>query len=644
MRPRPLSALGSRLIPAILLACSAAVPWSLPVPVSAAAGGQKTAPAMDPAGPPRGTESELRDLVDRYSDDRIALLRRYPVDLSPERTARLKKYYADWQARVASIDFEPLGVEGRIDHIVLRRKIAAELRQLEREDTWEAETTALLPFGNTILALNDARMRMESLDPEKAAATLDKLATQIDLTRRGVEAATGRPAGGGAPGTGTNGTSATNGTNGTSGTNGGRDADKSPVAPIKTTKLVAFRAQRSLNTLTTALKGWFDYYQGYDPMFTWWADAPYKRTATALDAYRKLLRERVLGIRPGEDEDIVGTPIGREALATDLNAELIAYTPEELLAIGEREYAWCEAEMKKAAKEMGFDNWKDALEKVKTLHVPPGKQTDLIRDQAREAEDYVEKHDLITVPPLAKEVWRMQMMSPERQKVNPFFTGGETISVSFPTAGMDHDDKLMSMRGNNIHFARATVHHELIPGHHLQQFMNARYNTHRGAFRTPFWGEGWSLYWEMLLWDMGFPTTPENKIGMLFWRMHRASRIIFSLNFHLGNWTPEQCIDFLVEKGGHERANAEAEVRRSFNGSYQPLYQLAYMMGGLQFKALHDELVVKGKKMTNRQFHDTIIQGGNLPVEMVRARLLQQKLPRDYDASWKPLAPSKTAG
>ena len=87
----------------------------------------------------------------------------------------------------------------------------------------------------------------------------------------------------------------------------------------------------------------------------------------------------------------------------------------------------------------------------------------------------------------------------------------------------------------------------------------------------------------MLLWDKGFPTTPENKVGMLFWRMHRASRIIFSLNFHLGNWTPEQCIDFLVDQVGHERANAEAEVRRSFNGSYPPLYQLAYMMGGLQF-------------------------------------------------------------
>jgi hypothetical protein len=115
-RSRPLSALASRLIPAILLASAATL------------SGQKSAAALDPAGPPRGTESELRDLVDRYSDDRQALLRRYPVELSPERTGRLKKYYADWQARVASLDFGPLGVEGRIDHIVLRRRIATELR------------------------------------------------------------------------------------------------------------------------------------------------------------------------------------------------------------------------------------------------------------------------------------------------------------------------------------------------------------------------------------------------------------------------------------------------------------------------------------------------------------------------------------
>jgi hypothetical protein len=298
---------------------------------------------------------------------------------------------------------------------------------------------------------------------------------------------------------------------------------------------------------------------------------------------------------------------------------------------------------------MGFgDDWKAALEKVKNLYVEPGKQPDLIRDLAHEAEQYVEKHDLITVPPLAKEMWRMQMMSPQRQKVNPFFTGGEMISVSYPTDTMDHDDKMMSMRGNNIHFSRATVFHELIPGHHLQGFMNARYNSHRGAFRTAFWSEGWSLYWEMLLWDRGFQRSPEDRVGMLFWRMHRAARILFSLRFHLGEWTPQQCIDFLVDRVGHERANAEAEVRRSFNGSYPPLYQLAYMMGGLQFKALHAELVERGG-MSDRAFHDAIITGGPMPVEIVRARLTKQLLPKDYKAGWKyygqgPIAAAAAAG
>jgi uncharacterized protein (DUF885 family) len=121
---------------------------------------------------------------------------------------------------------------------------------------------------------------------------------------------------------------------------------------------------------------------------------------------------------------------------------------------------------------------------------------------------------------------------------------------------------------------------------------------------------------------------------MLFWRMHRAARIVFSLGFHLGRMSPQQAIDFLVERVGHERANATAEVRRSFNGSYPPLYQLAYMMGGLQFRALHRELVESGR-MGDRQFHDTIITGGPMPVEMVRARLIQQALPRDHRASWK---------
>ena len=355
------------------------------------------------------------------------------------------------------------------------------------------------------------------------------------------------------------------------------------------------------------------------------------------DLRRAQLRDNppTLPPRRTDDSGISGRPIGRDALEAELAAEMIPYSPDQLIAIAEKEFQWCEKELKQAARDMGLgDDWRAAIEKVKNMYVPPGKQPDAIRDLAWEAVEYLEKHDLVTVPTVARESWRMGMMTPERQLVNPFFTGGETISVSYPTSGMPYDAKLQSMRGNNIPFSRATVHHELIPGHHLQGFMNQRYATHRRPFSTSFWGEGWALYWEMILYKRGFPATPEQKVGMLFWRSHRCARIVFSLGFHTGKMTPRECIDYLVDRVGHERDNATAEVRRSFAGNYAPLYQAAYMLGGLQFRSLHEALVDSGQ-MTDKAFHDAILKQGSMPVGMVRAIVANEKLTRDYKPNWK---------
>jgi hypothetical protein len=339
--------------------------------------------------------------------------------------------------------------------------------------------------------------------------------------------------------------------------------------------------------------------------------------------------------RAKDTNEIVGRPIGREALLASLKSEMISYSPEQLVEMGNREYAWCESEMKKAAREMGFgDDWKKALEKVKTLHAPPGGQPKIIRDLALEAIAYLREKSMVTIPPLAEETWRMSMMSPEQQRFSPFFLGGEMIQVSFPTDAMSHESKLQSLRGNNKHFSRATVHHELIPGHHLQQFMVARYQPQRGPFSTPFWTEGWAVYWEMVLYENGFPKSPEDRVGLMFWRMHRCARVTFSLGFHLGKMTPQECIDFLVDKVGHERENATAEVRRSFTGGYPPLYQAGYLVGAKQFWAMRQELVAS-RKMTDRAFHDAILKESHMPVEMVRAAIAGRKLTRDYTPAWR---------
>ena len=406
-------------------------------------------------------------------------------------------------------------------------------------------------------------------------------------------------------------------------------------APLKVNKVVAHRSAELLNALKADLKSWYDFYSGYDPLFTWWARDPYRRADSLMTAYDRTLRERIVGFRQGQPDPIIGDPIGRDAIIADLRDEMIAYDPEDLVKIAEIEFAWSEAEMKKAAKELGFgDNWKAALDKVKEKYVQPGDQPELIRRLAFEAIDFVEKRDLVTVPPLARDIWRIEMMSPERQRVSPFFLGGEVIQVSYPTDGMTHEEKLMSMRGNSPHLSHATVHHELIPGHHLQGFMNTRYQAHRrGGVRHAVLDRGLGALLGNAAVGPGLQRDARGPVGALFWRMHRSARIIFSLGFHLGTMTPQQAIDYLVDRVGHERANAEAEVRRSFLGTYPPLYQLAYMMGGLQFRSLHNELVGSGR-MTNKAFHDGVLHGGAMPVEMVRAMLTNAPLTRDYQAQW----------
>jgi len=241
-----------------------------------------------------------------------------------------------------------------------------------------------------------------------------------------------------------------------------------------------------------------------------WVLEPYRQLDQALMGYASFINEKLMPPRPADVRVIIGNPIGDKALAAALIDEMIPYSPEELIGIANKEFAWCEEEMKRASRELGYgDDWLKALEHVKTLHVKPGEQTRFIRDLEDQALEFLDKNDLITIPLLIREVWGLQMMSPERQLMNPFFSGGQRISISFPTHTMTHEQKLQSMRGNNKHFAHATVFHELIPGHGFQGFTRARYNTYRSLFSTSFAGEGWALYWETILWDLGFDKTPE---------------------------------------------------------------------------------------------------------------------------------------
>ncbi|MEO8043188.1 MAG: DUF885 family protein [Acidobacteriota bacterium] len=542
----------------------------------------------------RESPSRLRAVIESFGEDYGSINRFYTAQTSINRVARFRQLYTDYIGTLDLLNFADLNHDEQIDYVLFKNYLDHEQKELARFETQIAEMTPILPFAKTINDLEDTRRRLESIDPAKTAAALTELSKQIDATQNALEES--------------------------------RDKPK---------RTVANRAFRTLAGLRLTLGNWYKFHNSYDPVFTWWNAEPYKAVEDSLQKYSEFVAGKLVGISANDRTTIIGDPIGRDALIEELAYEMIPYSPEELVEIANKEFAWCEGEMKKASRDMGFgDDWKKALEAVKQKYVEPGKQPELIRSQAMEAIEYVEKNNLVTVPKLARESWRMEMMTPERQLQSPFFLGGETILVSYPTSTMTHEQKLMSMRGNNPHFTHAVTHHELIPGHHLQRYMNQRFRSYREMFRTPFSVEGWALYWEFLLWDRGFNKTPEDRVGALFWRMHRCARIIFSLNFHLEKMSPQEAVDFLVDRVGHERDNAAAEVRRSFAGDYGPLYQIAYMMGGLQFYNLHREFV-DSKKMTDREFHDAILKEGPIPVEMVRAILTKQKLAKDHKPAWR---------
>lgn len=538
--------------------------------------------------------NQIAELVRQFEADTRSMDRAYVLKESSAYYDRMENFFENWLSRVTDVDYDGLNVQESVDYILLGRNIQSDLDEIQQAQSTYQEVEDALQFANIISDLQEQRNIGVNLNGHEFAKKMNALVRSIRENREAVKTA-------------------------------GRLEPQHSRRAVEITQ-----------NLHETLEHIYTFYDGYDPDMTWWGEKSFENADTTLTNYITFLDTwRVDQSDRDDGSGIIGTPVGAKKLQELLEYEMIPYTPEELIKLANKEYAWCLEEMLKASRELGYgDDWHAALEHVKESYVPAGEQPEMIYDLAIEAIEFLEERDLLTIPELAKETWDMEMMTPERQLINPFFLGGQTILISYPTNTMAYEDKLMSMRGNNPHFSKATVHHELIAGHHLQGFMMDRYNTHRRAFYTPFWMEGWALYWELQLYDMEFPESPEDRIGMLFWRMHRCARIIFSLSFHLGEMSPQEAIDFLVEKVGHEPANAEAEVRRSFASTYPPLYQAAYLLGGLQIRSLYNELVTNGE-MTTKEFHDKILQNGPMPIEMIKTIITNEKPPQDFETNWR---------
>ena len=164
--------------------------------------------------------------------------------------------------------------------------------------------------------------------------------------------------------------------------------------------------------------------------------------------------------------------------------------------------------------------------------------------------------------------------------------------------------------------------HEAVPGHHLQNALALEIED-APEFRKQFYphafGEGWGLYSEKLGVEMGVYETPYDDFGRLSYEMWRACRLVIDTGLHAKGWSRQQAIDYLAENTALSLHNVQTEVDRYIAW---PGQALAYKMGELTILELRAKAERElGDKFDIREFHDAILTGGGLPLDILRERI-----------------------
>ena len=204
----------------------------------------------------------------------------------------------------------------------------------------------------------------------------------------------------------------------------------------------------------------------------------------------------------------------------------------------------------------------------------------------------------------------------------PKFDANATgIYIVTPSVGNDPH----AMREHNYASISNTSVHEAYPGHHLQLSAAVRHpSLVRLLVDAPEFVEGWGMYSEQMMREQGFDDGPEFMLALHTDAIWRACRIILDVRMHRGELSVKEATDFLVEHTAFERPNAQAEV---FRYTYTPTYQLSYLLGKvllLQLRA--DEQKRLGERFSLRDFHDTLLNNGSLPISFHR-RILRGDVP-----------------
>jgi len=325
---------------------------------------------------------------------------------------------------------------------------------------------------------------------------------------------------------------------------------------------------------------------------------------------------------------ITSLPDGQRRYENDIYARTTTHmTPDEIHQLGLREIDRITAEMTAIARKEGFADLASFRASLKTnpKYIPTSAEQIL--------DDF--RHYISQMEPKLPELFTLLPKSPVTVEAIPEFNAAAATHYMIGTPDGKRPGRVVvatsKFAERSLIDDEAVAYHEGVPGHHMQLSVQQqleglpKFRRHGLGFNAYI--EGWALYAEQLGKEVGFYQDPVSDYGRLSSELFRAVRLVVDTGIHAKGWSRDQVVDFMRKSGAVDEPTIQSETDRYISW---PAQALSYKLGQLKFRELRERAQRElGPKFDLRTFHDEMLHGGTLPLDMLEARtdkwIAQQK-------------------
>lgn len=316
---------------------------------------------------------------------------------------------------------------------------------------------------------------------------------------------------------------------------------------------------------------------------------------------------------------ITSLPDGQKRYEQNIYARTTTHmSPDEIHQLGLREIDRIQAEMTAIAKKEGFADLASFRASVKTSPKYVPASAEQILDDFR--------HYISQMQAKLPDLFTLLPKSPVTVEAIPEFQAAAATHYMTGTPDGKRPGRVVVATSD---FARrsliddeAIAYHEGVPGHHMQLSVQQqldglpKFRQHSLGFNA--YVEGWALYAEQLGKEVGFYQDPVSDYGRLSSELFRAVRLVVDTGIHAKGWSRDQVVEFMRKSGAVDEPTIQTETDRYISW---PAQALSYKLGQLKFRELRERAQKElGPKFDIRRFHDEMLNGGTLPLDMLEAR------------------------